>query len=165
MINYEKIKLGGPHLTKNQKRLREIYLKHKLNLEGEEIKETPYINGHKVRIIGSNLDVKCSRKLGDTFIVYDGLQKENIKVQIETRTKRNWGSRFTDYWDEVYVILGKRNIIYHKHNNKPYVLRLYNNYGVFDRLFIEINHRKKDIKDVISYESEAFKNAISEGGI
>lgn len=164
MINYEKIKLGKG-LTKNQKRLREIYLQHKLNLEGEEIKETPYINGHKVRIISSNIDVKCSRKLGDTFIVYDGLQKENIQVRVEERTRKDWRRGYVDRWDEVYVILGKRNIIYHKHNNKPYVLRLYNNYGVFDRLFIEINHRKKDVKDMISYESEVFKNAMSEGGI
>ena len=32
-------------------------------------------------------------------------------------------------------------------------------------IFIDINHRKKDVKDMISYESEVFKNAMSEGGI
>ena len=164
MINYEKIKLGKG-LTKNQKRLREIYLQHKLNLEGEEIKETPYINGHKVRIIHSNIDVKCSRKLGDTFIVYDGLQKENIQVRVEEMTRKDWRRGYVDRWDDVYVILGKRNIIYHKHNNKPYVLKLYSNYGVLYHFFIEINHRKKDTKDVVSYESEVLKIAMSEGGI
>lgn len=161
MINYEKIKLGKG-LTKNQKRLREIYLQHKLNLEGEEIKERPVINGHKVKIISANIDVRCSRKLGDTLIVYDGLQKENIQVRVEEKPRKNWRMNYLERWDDVYVILGKRNITYHKHNNKSDILKLYNNYGVLDRLFIEINHRKKD---VISYESEAFKNAMNEGGI
>lgn len=160
MINYEKIKLGG-RLTPNQKKLREIYLQHKLNLEGEEIKETPYINGHKVRLHNaSNVDIKCSRKVGDTFIVYDGLQKENIQVRVEERIRKDWRHGFIDRWDDVYVILGKKNIIYHKYNSSKSPLRLYDNKGLCTKIFININHRKKD--NEISFESHSYMN---EGGI
>lgn len=162
MINYEKIKLGKG-LTKNQKRLRFIYLQHKFNLEGEEIKETSYINGHKVRIINSNIDVKCSRKLGDTFIVYDRLQKENIQVRVEERTRKDWRRGYIDRWDDIYVILGKKNIIYHKYNYSNYSLyplRLYDNNGVCNKFFVEINHRKKD--NEISFGPCSY---MDEGGV
>ena len=124
MINYEKIKLGKG-LTKNQKRLREIYLQHKFNLEGEEIKEKVKLNGHNVRLnIGSYVDIKCSRKVGVVSIAYDGLQKENVKVIVKEKEKRDWRRGYIDRWDDIYIVLGKKNIIYYKYNYSLCPLRL-----------------------------------------
>ena len=160
MINYEKIKLGKG-LTKNQKRLRDIYLKHKLNLEGEAIEEKPKLNGHNVRLYtGLFADVKCSRKVGVIRIAYDGLQKENVRVIVEEKEKRDWGRGYIDRWDDIYIVLGKKNILYHKYNYSLCPLRLYDNNGVCNKFFVEINHRKKD--NEISFGPCSY---MDEGGV
>lgn len=147
MINYEKIKLGKG-LTKNQKRLREIYLQHKLNLEGEELDEKYFLNGHKVKIWKTDFDVICSRALGHTFLVYDDRQEENIKLYVETQSIRNWKWHFTKYLDDVYIILGRKNIVRKKRHNcyipskKGYVF--YDNNNILRLMQPEVNHRKKE---------------------
>lgn len=147
MINYEKIKLGKG-LTKNQKRLREIYLQHKLNLEGEELNKKYFIHGHRVKIWKDDIGVKCSRTLGHTFIVYDDKQKENIKLYIETRAIRSWKWHYTKYLDDVYVILGRKNITRHRYdecyNYHHNCFILYDNNSVLRNIEPEINHRKKE---------------------
>lgn len=147
MINYEKIKLGKG-LTKNQKRLREIYLQHKLNLEGEELNEKYFLNDHKVKIWKADFDVTCSRALGHTFLVYDDRQEENIKLYVETKSIRNWKWDFTKYLDDVYIILGRKNIVHNKRNDcyisskKSYIF--YDNNNVLRLMQPEVNHRKKE---------------------
>ena len=147
MINYEKIKLGKG-LTKNQKRLREIYLQHKLNLEGEELEEKTILHGHKVKIWKADFNVVCSRALGHTFLVYDDRQEENIKLYVETQSIRNWKWHFTKYLDDVYIILGRKNIMHHKRNDcyisskKSYIF--YDNNNVLRLMQPEVNHRKKE---------------------
>lgn len=147
MINYEKIKLGKG-LTKNQKRLREIYLQHKLNLEGEELNEKYFFNGHKVKIWRADFNVVCSRTLGHTFLVYDDMQKENIKLYVETKSIRNWKWHFTKYLDDVYIILGRKNII-HNRRHDCYVsskrsYMFYDNNNILRLMQPEVNHRKKE---------------------
>lgn len=148
MINYEKIKLGKG-LTRNQKRLREIYLEHQLHLEGNPIKERDELCGHKIcKVTSTRLNVSCSRALGDTFLVYDGKQKENIKLHIETRCIRKWGQHFAKYFDDVYVIIGKKNIVRlqqgncYNHREGCYVF--YDNNNILRNITPEINHRKKE---------------------
>lgn len=160
MINYAKIKYGKG-LTRNQKRLRDVYLQHKYNLEGEEIEIKFKLNGHNVRLYdGSYADIKCSRKVRVVSIAYDGLQKENVRVVVEEKEKRDWGRGYIDRWDEIYIVLGKKNIIYHKYNHSLRPLRLYDNNGVCNKFFVEINHRKKD--NEISFGPCSY---MDEGGV
>lgn len=152
MLNYEKIKVGKS-LTPRQKKFREIYLKHQANLIGPEIKPRPVLNGHKVRILDiaethDNVDIFDSRKLLSIYIVYDGLQKANIKVHVSEQTKKDWRHGYVDRWDDAYIILGKKNIIYHKQNRHLLTSKgfyAYTNEGIFELIHIEINHRKKDL--------------------
>lgn len=148
MINYEKIKLGKG-LTKNQKRLRIIYLEHQMNLDENCIlHDKDMLNGHRVKIWLDDFDVKCSREIGNRYIVYDDRQKENIKLHIETRSIRNWKWHYTKYLDDVYIILGRKNILRHK-SDKYFVSQkncyiFYDNNNILRLMQPEINHRKKE---------------------
>lgn len=148
MINYEKIKLGKG-LTENQKRLRFIYLQHKFNLEEEEeLNEKYFIHGHKVKIWEADFNVVCSRSLGHTFLVYDDKQEENIKLYVETQSIRNWKWHYTKYLDDVYIILGRKNILRHKSHeyfvSSKNCYMFYDNNNILRLIEPEVNHRKKE---------------------
>lgn len=145
MINYEKIKVGK-NLTPNQKRIRDIYLKHQLNLEGEEIKKHDFLNGKKVRIMQQNIYCNCSRKLGTTYLVYDNKQTENIKIVLDEKAEYYYNSRYPSLIDYVYVVLGKKNIIGHrkgKCGEFDGIWSFYDNKGIYSTIHPSINHRKK----------------------
>lgn len=148
MINYEKIKLGKG-LTKNQKRLRIIYLEHQMNLDENCIfHDKDMLNGHRVKIWLDDFDVKCSREIGNRYIVYDDRQKENIKLHIETQSIRNWKWHYTKYLDDVYIILGRKNILRHKSHeyfvSSKNCYMFYDNNNILRLIEPEVNHRKKE---------------------
>ena len=163
MINYEKIKLGKG-LTKNQKRLREIYLQHQLNLDSENFATKTILLGHKTRMIEDNdIRVICSRGIGSTYIVYDDKQKENIKMHVSTQAIRNWKWDYPKYLDDVYIILGRKNIVRHRKEPNFYshydgCYKFYDNNNILRKIKPEVNHRKKE--GGISLYKEEFKGGI-----
>ena len=163
MINYEKIKLGKG-LTKNQKRLREVYLKHQLNLDSENFATKTILLGHNVRIIEDlDLHVECTRGISGTFFVYDDKQKENIKIHVSTQSIKNWKWNYTKYLDDVYIILGRKNIVRHRREPNCYsynddCYKLYDNNNILRKIEPEVNHRKKE--GGISLYKEEFKGGV-----
>lgn len=147
MINYEKIK-NGKGLTPNQKRVREIYLKHQLNLEGEPIKPHSFLKGVKVRIMEESIYCNCSRTLGKTYLVYDNNQKENIRIVLDEKIEyfNKYYNRYPKLIDDVYIVLGKKNIIGHKKGKCGEfdgIWSFYDNKGIYSTIHPSINHRKK----------------------
>lgn len=145
MINYEKIKVGKG-LTPNQKRIREIYLKHKLNLEGQPIKERQKLNYHYVRIQDFNAFIYCSRKIRNKYLVFDDKQKENISVKVVENTIWNKYSNYPSLEDDIYVILGRKNIkglLKGKCGICDGLFSAYDNKGKFCTVNVRVNHRKK----------------------
>lgn len=154
MINFEKIKLGKG-LTPNQKRIREVYLKHKLNLEGEEIKGKDYLRGHKVRLINVGMYVECSRSVEKVYLVFDNKSDKNISLEFDKSTDWNFyssGFRYPKCSDIVYIVLGKKNIkgyLKGKCGEFDGIWSFYDNKGVYSTIRPIINHRKQIEKDIL----------------
>ena len=161
MINYEKIK-NGKGLTPNQKRLRTIWQKHKLNLEGPEILPKDYLDGNRVRKIKLSYSVSCSRKVNDVFVVYDSKQKENLVVKAKQTEVREWywGSKYPKVEDDIYICLGKKNINgWERRKCGIYdgILNLYDNKGKFSNIYISVNHRKNVEIDITAHKTVLIK--------
>jgi hypothetical protein len=159
MINFEKIKVGKS-LTPNQKRIREIWLKHKANLEGADLPKKDFFNGHKVRLIKvEGFHINCSRGIEKKYIVFDNSQKENIKLISKDYISSYYKERYPRLADNVYIVIGKKNIIgYLKKKCGVFdgLLSMYDNKGIYSIVHPSINHRK-----TIEYDLGCRKTIIS----